>query len=78
MGLADKESVTGISDIMNKIGAKAEDRKVVIPAREAAKEAEKKAKAMMVFFVVLPLNYTMVPSLQAKIQHLCMLHQVWF
>ena len=30
--------------IMNKIGAKVEDRNVVLPAREAAKEAEKSGK----------------------------------
>ena len=45
MGLADKDTLDRIKAIMRKIGAKAEDRKVVIPAREAAKEAEKRGKS---------------------------------
>jgi uncharacterized protein (UPF0371 family) len=40
MGLSDKETLDRIIAIMKKTGAKAEDRKVVLPAREAAKEAE--------------------------------------
>jgi uncharacterized protein (UPF0371 family) len=44
MGLVDKDTLDRIIAVMNKVGAKAEDRKVVVPAREAAKEAEKKGK----------------------------------
>jgi uncharacterized protein (UPF0371 family) len=44
MGLVDKDTLDRIKAIMNKTGAKVEDRKVVLPAREAAKEAEKKGK----------------------------------
>jgi len=44
MGLVDKDTLDNIITVMNKAGAKAEDRKVVLPAREAAKEAEKKGK----------------------------------
>jgi uncharacterized protein (UPF0371 family) len=44
MGLADKDAVGRIAEIMNKIGARVEDRRVVIPAREAAREAEKRGK----------------------------------
>ena len=44
MGLVDKETLYRMIAIMNNTGAKAEDRKVVLPAREAAKEAEKCGK----------------------------------
>ncbi len=44
MGLADKGTLNRAVEIMDKIGAKAEDRKVVVPAREAAKDAEKCGK----------------------------------
>lgn len=44
MGLADKETLDHALNILDKAGAKAEDRKVVLPAREAAKDAEKCGK----------------------------------
>jgi uncharacterized protein (UPF0371 family) len=44
IGLADKETLGRTINIMDKIGAKVEDRKVVLPAREAAKNAEKTGK----------------------------------
>lgn len=44
MGLTDKETRDLAGEIMRKIGAKVEDRKVVFPAREAAKDAEKSGK----------------------------------
>jgi uncharacterized protein (UPF0371 family) len=44
MGLVDADTLGRINKIMTSIGAKAEDRKVVIPAREAAKDAEKNGK----------------------------------
>jgi len=44
MGLVDKETLSRITTIMNNTGAKVEDRKVVGPARKAAKEAEKSGK----------------------------------
>jgi uncharacterized protein (UPF0371 family) len=44
MGLADKETIDRMEHIMNKSGAKAEDRKVVLPAREAAINAREKGK----------------------------------
>jgi len=40
MGLTDKDTLDQSIRIMEKIGAKEEDRKVVLPAREAAREAE--------------------------------------
>ncbi len=50
LGLADKKSLDRIDAIMLKAGAKIEDRKVVIPAREAAIEAEQKGKGNSGFF----------------------------
>lgn len=44
LGLIDKDSLEHAAMIMNKINAKVEDRKVVLPAREAAKNAEKCGK----------------------------------
>lgn len=44
LGLTEQDTLDRIIDIMNKIGAKVEDRKVVLPARDAAKEAEENGK----------------------------------
>jgi uncharacterized protein (UPF0371 family) len=44
MGLADKETMNRIKKIMDKVGARVEDRNVVLPAREAASYAEKTGK----------------------------------
>lgn len=44
MGIVDKDVLNRAIKIMHKIGAKAEDRKVVLPAREAARNAEKRGK----------------------------------
>jgi uncharacterized protein (UPF0371 family) len=44
LGLAEQDTLDRIINIMNKVGAKVEDRKVVVPAREAAKEAEESGK----------------------------------
>ncbi len=44
MGIVDKETLNRAVKVMKKIGASEEDRRVVKPAREAAKEAEKKGK----------------------------------
>jgi uncharacterized protein (UPF0371 family) len=44
MGMADRETFDRAVEIMQKIGAKAEDRKVVLPAREAARCAEECGK----------------------------------
>jgi uncharacterized protein (UPF0371 family) len=44
MGLSDKEPLERIKSIMQKIGTKPEDRKVVHPAREAARQAETQGK----------------------------------
>lgn len=44
MGIVDKETLDWAIKIMNKVGAKVEERKVVIPAREAAKRAEQSGK----------------------------------
>lgn len=44
MGLTDKDTLNLAVEIMNKTGAKVEDRKVVLPAREAAKNAEESGK----------------------------------
>ncbi len=44
MGIVDKETLNRAVKVMKKVGASEEDRRVVKPAREAAKEAEKKGK----------------------------------
>jgi len=44
LGLVDQETPDRINAIMEKAGAREEDRKVVLPARKAAKEAEKCGK----------------------------------
>jgi uncharacterized protein (UPF0371 family) len=44
MGLADRETLDRISMIMVKVGAKPEERNVVLPARQAAADAEKTGK----------------------------------
>ena len=44
LGLVDKDTLNRAVEIMNKVGAKIEDRKVVLPAREAARNAEKEGK----------------------------------
>lgn len=50
MGLVEMDSLDRAVQIMNKVGAKIEDRKVVLPAREAAKEAEQCGKGNAGFF----------------------------
>jgi uncharacterized protein (UPF0371 family) len=40
IGLVDRETLDLAMTVMNKVGAKTEDRKVVLPARDAAKNAE--------------------------------------
>ncbi len=44
MGVESKETVERMEKIMEKVGLKPEDRKVVIPARKASEEAKKKGK----------------------------------
>lgn len=44
MGLTDRDTLDHATEIMNRIGAKIEDRKVVLPARQAAIDAEKCGK----------------------------------
>lgn len=44
MGLADRETLDRINMIMVKVGAKPEERKVVLPSRQAASDAEKTGK----------------------------------
>lgn len=43
-GMVEKENVEHAQNIMEKIGAKVEDRRVVLPARRAARDAEKSGK----------------------------------
>ncbi len=50
LGIVDKDSLDWIAAIMKKIGAKPEDRKVVLPARKAAREAEDCGKGNKGFF----------------------------
>ena len=50
LGLADKETLDQALMVMGKIKAKGEDRMVVLPARKAAKEAEKSGKGNAGFF----------------------------
>ncbi len=44
MGLTEKDTLNRSVELMNKVGAKEKDRKVVLPARKAAKDAEKSGK----------------------------------
>jgi uncharacterized protein (UPF0371 family) len=44
LGLVEMEILDRINAIMEKVGAKPEDRKVVLPARNAARDAEKSGK----------------------------------
>ena len=44
LGLADRDTLDQALKIMKKVGARGEDRKVVLPARIAAKEAEENGK----------------------------------
>ncbi len=44
MGIVDREALTHAEKIMEKAGAEPEDRKVVLPARKAAEDAEKSGK----------------------------------
>ncbi|HOX54777.1 MAG TPA: DUF1846 domain-containing protein [Candidatus Omnitrophota bacterium] len=44
IGFADKETVERVEALMKEVGVKPEDRNVVVPARQAAVEAEKKGK----------------------------------
>jgi uncharacterized protein (UPF0371 family) len=44
MGLVDKDTLKRAAEIMDRIGARVEDRKVVMPARNAAEDAEKNGK----------------------------------
>jgi len=44
IGIVDKEVLNRATRIMNKVGARIEDRKVVLPARQAARDAEKCGK----------------------------------
>ena len=44
MGLAAKETLDRSLEIMEKVGAREDDRKVVLPARKAAEEAEAEGK----------------------------------
>jgi uncharacterized protein (UPF0371 family) len=50
IGLVEKDILDQANKIMNKIDAKVEDRKVVLPAREAAKSAEKSGKGNLGIF----------------------------
>jgi len=50
MGLADRDALDRIEKIMKNVGARPEDRKVVMPARKAAREAEKTGKGNAGFF----------------------------
>ncbi|MDP8266571.1 MAG: DUF1846 domain-containing protein [Candidatus Aceula meridiana] len=50
MGLTDKETVERAELIMEELGVKIEDRKVVMPAREAAEEGKTKGKGHKGFF----------------------------
>lgn len=44
MGLAERETVERVELIMNELGVQIEDRRVVVPAREAAERAERNQK----------------------------------
>ncbi|MCK9326333.1 MAG: DUF1846 domain-containing protein [Bacteroidales bacterium] len=50
MGLAEKDSLIRAAEIMERVGAQPEDRRVVVPAREAAVEAERSGKGNEGFF----------------------------
>jgi uncharacterized protein (UPF0371 family) len=44
MGLADRDTLNGANEIMTRVGARVEDRRVVMPARQAARDAENRGK----------------------------------
>ncbi len=44
IGIAEKDSLLHVEKIMEKAGARPEDRRVVLPSREAAREAENRGK----------------------------------
>ncbi len=50
LGLVDKETLDQAVMVMGKVHAKGEDRRVVLPARKAAQEAEKSGKGNAGFF----------------------------
>lgn len=50
LGLVDKETLDQAAMVMGKVRARGEDRRVVLPARKAAKEAEKSGKGNAGFF----------------------------
>jgi uncharacterized protein (UPF0371 family) len=50
MGLTDKETLDRAAEIMERVGAQAEDRRVVVPAREAALEAAEEGKGNEGFY----------------------------
>ena len=50
LGLADQETLDQAVRVMNKVNGKAEDRRVVLPARRAAEEAERSGKGNAGFF----------------------------
>jgi uncharacterized protein (UPF0371 family) len=50
LGLVDKETLDQALHVMGKVRARAEDRRVVLPARKAASEAEKSGKGNAGFF----------------------------
>jgi uncharacterized protein (UPF0371 family) len=56
MGLVDKETLNLAVKIMDKVGAKVEDRKVVLPAREAVKNAAKHLTGLPDNLYLLPKN----------------------
>jgi len=58
IGLVEKETLDRITAIMNKTGAKVDDRRVVLPAREAAKNAEKCGKGDEGFYCGAAIEFT--------------------
>jgi uncharacterized protein (UPF0371 family) len=73
MGLVDRDTLHRAGEIMNRIGAKVEDRKVVLPAREAAKNAEKCGKGNDGIFCGAAIELPDGTIITGKIHRSCML-----
>ena len=62
MGLVDREAVERVELLMDELGIRTEDRRVVAPARDAAKVAESRGKGHEGVYCGRPLNSRMEPS----------------
>ena len=68
MGFADKETVQRVELFIKDFNLKPEDRKVVEPAREAARDAQRRTRGMKASSAAQQLNSLMEPSSPAAIR----------